>query len=101
TFPPVGPTVGLEGAVALKVFLRPRVSISIYDLGGPGIALVPYARFDASFDGGTCQPASYQLAAGMDIELSGDMGGFGVPCIPPALADFSVADTILAQGSSG
>jgi hypothetical protein len=101
SFAGVGPTVALQGATSLKVFLRPRVSVSVYGLGGPGIALRPYARFNAGFQGNQCPPASWALGAGVGLELFGDLGGFGMPCAPQAISDLTLDDVILASGTGG
>jgi ELWxxDGT repeat protein len=101
SFTAIGPSAGLEGATALKVFLRPRVSVSVYGLGGPGVALRPYTRFNAGFDGDRCPPASWEMAAGIGFDLFGDLGGFGMSCVPHEISEVTVADVVLASGTAG
>jgi len=63
----IGPTLELNAGANLRVYLRPKVEVKLYDVAGPSVTLEPYGRFAATL---TPPPPGWELSAGITSVLS-------------------------------
>lgn len=75
------PSLSISGAVALKGYVRPSISVEFYDVTGPYLEVCPYGQLTGNLSGAS---VSWAVTGGLEAGL-----GFSVEILDYELANYS------------